>query len=78
MIKQRGFATTKCIQKLCPGSPIKMFKYNFIVYRQAMDNSSLEESVFNMFKNPENNLVNIGQIITVRKILVCQYKRRFL
>lgn len=33
--------------------------------KPAMDNSSLEESVFNMFKNPENNLVNIGQILTV-------------
>jgi len=30
-----------------------------------MDTSSLEESVFNMFKNPDSNLVNIGQILTV-------------
>ena len=30
-----------------------------------MDTSSLEESIFNIFKNPENNLVNIGQVLTV-------------
>lgn len=33
--------------------------------KPTMDTSSLDESVFNMFKNPDNNLVNIGQILTV-------------
>ena len=37
-----------------------------ILFRPTMDTSSLDESVFNMFKNPDNNLVNIGQILTVR------------
>ena len=37
------------------------------MHRTFMDTSSLEESVFNMFKNPDSNLVNIGQILTVRQ-----------
>jgi len=33
--------------------------------KSSLDSSSLEESVFNMFKNPDTNLVNIGQLLAV-------------
>ena len=68
----------KCHHETLSWLAIKYYWKQFVVYRPAMDNSSLEESVFNMFKNPENNLVNIGQILTVTKILARQYKSKIL